>query len=465
MTQILGLFYRKLLTTHPIDYLGLIMVGLASGVLLVALIGFLEPTGMTPQFSTQEVFHSLGIGLFIWGFTVVLVALWRHNPDDVFYYSVFFALRLLVSSLLTYYFIFDDELGQWINLMRGNHDQLPLIWGLGYLEIIHQFSLLFGDNLLVIKLLNISLGSLLPFLISDLTYQCYQSQSAARVSFLMAGLLPPFILYSGVHLKEIPTSFLIALAAWFLLTRREFATRWVGGFACLLALAYIRGIYWTVPIVLIASVLFVISTLKLENHYRSSRLARWGVFLVAVLILSLGLSLAGNYLLNLLRHRTLGSSHYALEFMQSTAAYKSLIGHLNPYSPASLFVQMGRALFSPSPFRFLIDFNRSALIESLTSITWYIIFPLSIIGISTHGRPRREVWGIIAACVATFIMASLEVFGGDWGRHRIVLIALLIVLAAGGTSKIRSSRALLITMAWSLSAIFFQGVWLLARLR
>ena len=52
----------------------------------------------------------------------------------------------------------------------------------------------------------------------------------------------------------------------------------------------------------------------------------------------------------------------------------------NPLAPRNFIVLFLRGLFSPSPLRFLFDYGLDTLVEAVNMLTWYLLFPLGVIG-------------------------------------------------------------------------------------
>jgi len=174
-------------------------------------------------FATLEV-----VGFFY--FLHVFSKNWRPLPEKVFRNKLFvLSLILRLVWVIFSFFFFQYHTGQPFTfgaadsityhnaansiLYHGYGDLESGLWGMGladwgfpfYLSLIYS---IFGDYVIIPRIINAFLGALTVILIYNIGKRNF-GESAGRIASIMAMLLPNFIYYTGVHLKETVMVFLI----------------------------------------------------------------------------------------------------------------------------------------------------------------------------------------------------------------------------------------------------------------
>lgn len=78
------------------------------------------------------------------------------------------------------------------------------------------------------------------------------------------------------------------------------------------------------------------------------------------------------------------------KFGESQATVTQFLDMSDPLSPKNAGVLFLRGLFSPSPVRFLLDYDAGTLIDALYMPVWYFLFPFALIAMWA-GREKRDV--------------------------------------------------------------------------
>lgn len=155
---------------------------------------------------------------------------WRPLPEKIFRDKLFsFSLILRVVWVIFSFFFFQYHTGQAFTfgasdslmyhdaansiLYHGYGNLKSGLWGLGlsdwgfpfYLSLIYS---IFGDYVIIPRIINAFLSAFTVILIYNIGKRNF-GESAGRIASIMAMLLPNFIYYTGVHLKETVMVFLI----------------------------------------------------------------------------------------------------------------------------------------------------------------------------------------------------------------------------------------------------------------
>jgi hypothetical protein len=378
-------------------------------------------------------------------------------PQAAGWYTLFFAVRIVAALLLSMIFQFDDERAFHYAGMEQVYGIVSFEAGRAYYHLVNVLYSIFGPNILLPKMVNAFLGSLLPYFAFDIAHWLFAERKIAWRAFLFTGLLPPFVIFSAVNLKEIATGFLLVLLVWVLANPRVgYLRRLVGCGVCILGLYWLRG-----------SPLAVGGIMGVIVHYIFSMRLRFSSFVKVALVIGLSGLLLPTFLHQIqqtVSSRTTQEQYFIERFSESEATVMRFLDIENPLSGTNLSVLFLRGLFSPSPLRFVMDYGIDTLLEGLNMLVWYILFPMAVMGLSAYR------WkGAVAACgvigVAVLIIAMIGVVvGSDPYRHRIMAMGLVSILAAAGFEKDIMRRYRWITWLWLLGAAAFTSLWLILRL-
>lgn len=155
---------------------------------------------------------------------------WQHVSEKLFRKKVFrFSLFIRIIWVVFSYFFFQYQTGQPFAfgaadslmyheaaksvLFHGFNNLDSALWGLdlsdrGYPVYLAVLYFLFGDHVLIPRLINAFLGVFTVLLIYNIARRNFGEQ-VGRIAAIMAMLLPNLIYYAGLHLKETLMVFLI----------------------------------------------------------------------------------------------------------------------------------------------------------------------------------------------------------------------------------------------------------------
>lgn len=386
------------------------------------------------------------------------MALVRSFPirEAVAWYSVFFFVRIFVAVLLSQTFQFDDERAFHYAGLEQVYGIISFEAGRAYYHLVNALYGVFGANILLPKMVNAFVGSLLPFFAFDIARWLFGDRKAGWRAFLFTGLLPPFIIFSAVNLKEIATGFLLVLLAWILANPKTgYTRRLVGSGICIFVLYWLRG-----------APLAMVGTLGVFSYYIVSMRLRFSSFLKGALVVGLG-ALLSVYLLGQIQQtvwsRVTQEEYFIKRFSESQPTVTRFLDVEDPLVRRNLAVLFLRGLFSPSPLRFLMDYGIDTQLEALNMLTWYVLCPLAVIGVLAYRRSRAVV-ACATIVVGVLIMALVGVMvGSDPYRHRMIAMGLVGILACGGLRRDVASRFRWVTWLWILGVVGFTGLWFTAR--
>jgi hypothetical protein len=417
------------------------------------------------------IISTIAFTIMAYGMGFLLVSVLSSAYGAVWYFTLFFSLRLGIAILLTFVFQFDDER---IYHEAGITGDFSRLWfGAGYFRLVEMLYTIFGANILVPKILNALIGALLPFIVYSTSLSLYEDRWTAQCGMWLAGFLPPLVLFSGVNLKESATALLFALALWALVARSPDAVQRVATLATVIAaLMWLRGTTWT-WVILLGIGTFLIWPLRVRRrgHWPSRRFVK-GLAAIAVLasvVLPL-LMMTGHVAVDIAivpefdpRLRSLLTAQDQWQGLErSEAAVMEYLDLENPFSPKNLSVLFTRGLFSPSPLRVVPDFGLHTLLESVVMLTWYLIVPWAVYGVI--GQKGAGIAACVAMIAAILGLSFVAIpFGGDPFRHRINSYGLLYVLAGKGMQRHHARSIRWIHRLWWLGIIGFTVMWARAR--
>lgn len=432
-----------------------LIVGCMSASLAVHLVSLVDPTRLVPVSGGEILLAApLALLLYIVGSALVL----RFPiPRAVGWYTLLFAVRILAAVLLSVLFQFDDERGFHYAGTEQVYGILSFAAGRAYYHLVNILYSVFGANILLPKMVNAFLGSLLPYFAFDIARWLFRDQHAGWRAFLLTGVLPPFVIFSALNLKEIATGFLFVLLAWVLANPKSgYSRRVAGSGVCILALYWLRGAPWAV-----AGLMGVIC------HFIWTMRLRFSSFVKVTAIFVLGGIVAFpllDQIQQMIWSRTTQEEYFIERFSGSEATVTRFLDVQNTLSGRNLAVLFLRGLFSPNPLRFVMDYGIDTLLEGLNMLVWYVLFPSAIMGLLAYRREGAAVACGVMAFAVLVIATMGVVVGSDPYRHRMVATGLVAILAAGGFEKAIMRRYRWVTWLWILGAVVFTSLWLTLRL-
>ena len=444
-------------TARPKLFLSILVLGGILAAISAILLMSLTSVEGTLLISKYELLRALPFMALLYLIGALSVLFLFSIENRLYWFTTSFVLRILVGCIVLFIYQPDDE----IHFHQLAVDQrYPLFsWspGRGYLHIVNILYFVFGPSILLPKLLSVFCGSLLPFCVYDVVGEAYESQKARWYGFLLAIFLPPLLIFSSLGLKEILTASLLVLLLWFLVRFNKAATKITGIMACCLLLLWIRGAAWVfIGVVGIVVYLFLASQKNFDFFGGVGRALRITIGVIMVLGIWLIFS---DPISHRLKDGLNPGGSYLTSFNKSQATIMQFIDKTSPMDPKNLFVLTIRGLFSPSPFRFIFDFNVSAIIETFSMTCYYILLPLALIG----GLVAREN-AVVVSC-ATMTLMILVVSGGavlvgsDPYRHKIPMVALLTILASGGITLATANPYRWIVYSCGFTFLVFSTVW------
>ena len=434
---------------------------LASSLIIVLLVNqyivIRAPDDMV-SISAKHVLGILPIAILFFGLGLLVVLRFWRIPGRAGLFFVAFWMRVLLGIVLAVLFQYDDEIGIHNWALRQLHEpsRLTLIGAYYYLTKLLYGA--FGGNFLILKIFNALIGALLPFFAYDLARWLFLDEKAGYRAMLLTAFLPPLVDYSATSMKEIDSAFLLILIVWFAISPHMGSLRKILGCMVSLGMFYwLRLAFWgAIP------VLGLLAYLILMNRGASQRSRSMG-FAVK---LSLLLCLICVVVVSLYRVSAFSNIREDIQgifvrnlgwFVNPQATVSQFLDPAASISLKNLAVLLLRGLYSPSPLRFLMDYNLGVVIQAFDMGAWYLFSPFAITGFLMWKRePEVVLVGIIA--IGIFIMASVA---GDAYRHRIPAMGLIFVLAAGGLRRSDLQRWIL--SLWWLGALLFTVAWWILR--
>ncbi len=401
-----------------------------------------------------DVLGAAPLALLLYILGCVIVTRFR-IPQALGWYTVFFAGRVFLSILLSLVFQFDDER----EFHRAGTEQvygiISFAGGRGYYNLVNALYLVFGANILLPKIVNSFLGSLLPYLAFDAARWMFGEPRAGWRAFLLVGGLPPLVIFSALNLKEIATGFLLVLLVWILAKPKGGHSRkLVEAGVCIWVLYWIRGAPWA-----------VLGAMGVIIHYILNSELR--LFYKVGLVVIPSSLLVFSFLREaqqLVWSRTTQEQYYIDRFSRSEAVVSRFLNLESPLSVRNLAVLFLRGIYAPSPLRFVLDYGVDTQIEGINMLVLYVLFPLAVMGLLGYGW-RGGVIACSSIAAGVWIIATMGVIvGSDPYRHKMVATGLLAILAAGGFRKNILRRFQLVIWVWIVGAAGFTVLWLTLRL-
>jgi hypothetical protein len=409
------------------------------------------------SFTIQDVIYATPLVIILSFFGTILVSRFRIR-QAIGWFLAFFTLRIFASLVLTMLFQYDDERAFHYAGIEQVYGIASLGGGKAYYHLINILYLIFGTNILLPKIVNAFLGSLLPFFAFGVAYWLFSDRKAGWRAFLLIGLLPPFVIFSAVNLKEMATCLLFVWIGWILANPKNTDLRKLVDSAVPIFLLYLlRGAIWT-----IIGILGIIVYFILRARWRSSSLVK--TIMVVALIGWFFVFPISKQIQQMVWSRTTQEEYFIKRFSESETGVMRYLYVENPFSPKNLVVLSLRGLFSPSPLRFLMSYGIDTHLEALNMLVWYILFPMAIMGILAYRRNRAAVACALMGIGILMIATTGIMVGSDPYRHRMVAMGLIAILAVGGFKKEIMLRFRWVIWLWILGAVSFTGMWFTLRI-
>ena len=443
------------------DWLVAIALGSFAGVLVLHFISRVDTHRLVPV-SLLSIVQAVPMVVFLYLLGVILVSYLSNLPNRIGLFTVAFVVRVATAILLAVTFQYDDE--------RAFHEVgLAQVYGLfswdvgaGYYNFVSLLYAILGPNLLFPKMVNAFVGSLLPFIVYDLTRHLFADPKAAWRAFLFTAFLPPLVIFSAVNLKEITTAFLFVLSLWFLIEPRYSRVRKIAGVtSSICALYWWRAAPWTA-----IAVAGVIAHVSLGQTWRPRYLFRLQ-FLSKLPIIVLIVFLVSPLLFEPMREMVLSrlteETYFMGRFQGSSATVMEFVDVSNPLAPRNLAILFLRGIYSPSPLRVFLDYDLSTVLEALSMVVWYLLFPFAIAGFLAKWRKGAVVaCGVVALSVLVLATVGIMV-GSDPYRHRTVMLPLLFIFAGHGADGGIFRSYKWVFCLWWFGALVFTVLWLRLR--
>jgi len=394
-------------------------------------------SGELIQVTPTAILQAIPFMLLLYAVGIALVMVFSKAPNPAAFFTLFFVLRIGVAIILGWSFQFDDEVGFHI---AG--DELPYgLWswdmGRGYYYLVGALYAVFGSNLLLPKVVNAFVGSLMAFTAYGVAQYVFAKSYVARRVFLLAGLVPTAIVFSAVNLKEIQTAFLLMLVSWFLAAQRHgIGVRVAGNLMALGVLYWLRGPVWATVGAVGTFAYLLLAAYRGSSVARRRSVARGcAVGACLVLVIVTLRPVVVEPVAEMVTNRLTAEQYFVNRFEASEATVMQFVDVEQPLSPRTLLILFVRGLYAPSPLRVFQDFQVGKFIEAITIATWYFVFPLAVIGAWVERR-SPAVTALWVMLVVVLVIATMgETVGADSYRHKMVGVGLVCVLAGYGWNK------------------------------
>lgn len=152
-----------------------------------------------------------------------------------------------------------DQLSQYWTYIKGNFSDLGYV---SYLSVIYYF---FGKSILLVRIIKVVISTYSCILIYKITKRHF-GDSAAKLAGISSALLPNFIYYCGLHLKEVEMTFLLLLfferAEYVIAFNRTTLTTIILFLATAVSLFFFRTFLGLIAIVSFITVFFTSSNIN-----------------------------------------------------------------------------------------------------------------------------------------------------------------------------------------------------------
>jgi 4-amino-4-deoxy-L-arabinose transferase-like glycosyltransferase len=449
-------------STGPITiWVSVIVIAGLSSVLANHVVSLIDG-GRLIAMSWDSVIMAVPFAMVCYFLGITLISYLFYIPRSISLFTAVFVLRIIIGFVLSVLFQADDELLFHYAGIEQPYGVISWNEGKGYYHLVSMLYSAFGPNLLLPKVMNALIGSLIPFFLYDLSQRFFDEPKAAWRSFLFAAFLPPLVLFSALNLKEILTAFLLVLSIWLLIVpRRSPVWRMVGAVFSSSILYWLRGAPWAV-----VAVPGVIAYLVLGETWGLKDIRKTRVvpgLLLGILLALLALAFLSETIRERVGSRLTEETYYKQRFEGSSATVMQFVDKSNTFAPKNLGVLFLRGLYTPSPIRFLFDYSLSSIFEASVMIVWYLLFPFAVAGFLAERHKGIVVACGVVVCAILAIVSMGVMFGTDPYRHRIAAMGLVFTLAGGGFQNGVFARFRWVFRLWWIGAFLFTAVWIVFR--
>jgi hypothetical protein len=379
-------------------------------------------------------------------------------------FTIAFAVRIVLCFFMLYFFIGKDEYRMHLQSesIADTGTWATVSARYGYTKLVAVFYSIFGPNILIPKVLNSLLGSMLPFLVYDISHRLF-SEKIARRSLYFAAFLPPLLFYSAMNLKEIPCTFLLLLTIWGLYVPRwSLLLRVSFAFAMGIITYSLRAAWSVFPLTVIIFYIFFGdkevrfgSLLSLKKVFAVVALAVIIVFPLRPLLEGTAEHIEGRL--------SIGIQADPKALSEAKSSYTSRLFDIkDPWSLRNLSIQVLRAPFSPTPLSIFFDSRIQSIIDSLLGLTQYMLMPFALIGVVSAWRKG----GVMTLCLVQLVILLTGglslMLGLTIQRIIIPMYAIISILASAGLETWR--KHILILGGWFMAAAGMLVIYSISRL-
>lgn len=392
---------------------------------LPLLLAALAPSRIQVPVTAADVVAALPVALVFFGLGRAMVFIGTRDRVAGRLYTHAFVLRFGAATVLAFSFHIDDE--------RALHEAAHSGASRGYATLLAAVYRVFGPNFLTAKFVNVLVGSLLVVLL----YRCAETARQRQLIGYIALYAPSLVLYSAVNLKEALTASLLVLtvlASLRLASDRRWRIAWAfWGICALGALSWVRGTAWLAAALLAVFVGSIAQFVLSKDNIRARRrVTTAAVLLVPSLFIASRVADAvwEQYVVPRASVEA-GSSYFVRRTFDPNTGVSRYLRPDTPLGFRNLSVLWARGIYVPTPLRFFLAPSGPNAVELANSLGWYC---LVLAGASGFFRLRTSTqrWFLVGAILAISFATTAPIsLGSDPARHRLSVVPLLCLLAAG----------------------------------
>ncbi len=350
------------------------------------------------------------------------------------------SVEFFMAAVTAVFYHLDDErwLHQWaVETIRADRIGWDYSFFLGALYSI------FGSNLLLGKVINGVVTALLPLLVFQIARTLFGDWTVPRASFYWCCSSIPLLLYGAFSMKESLTAFFLTAALGGLaLAQRHALAGWIFAFISALILAALRPVYSAIAVSAIMA--YLLSAVIARKHS-----------IINLLLLTIMVA-SSFFFMNIILSEV--NSRFTISYLDELQHRQTFAGQIlsstNAVTPSNLLIAVFGGIYFPPPIKLLLGIGD--IIEALTMMTWYVIFPFFVFGLVGSSRsPLRNAIGC-AVLIGTFVACVSLIFGGVSHRHRVPLLPLMCIMAGNVPPTKNQQRWL---YGWGGSVLAFNCVY------
>jgi hypothetical protein len=323
------------------------------------------------------------------------------------------SIEFLMAVVTAIFYQLDDE--QWLHqwAVEAIHAERS---GWDYSFFIGGLYSLFGPNLLAGKFVNGVVTALLPLLVFRIAQTLFSDWKVAHASFYWCCFSVPLLLYGAFSMKESLTAFFLTAALGGLaLANRHALAGWSFAFGSALTLAVLRPVYSAIAVS--AIIAYLLTAVIARKHS-----------IINLLLLTIMVA-SSFFFMNIILSEV--NSRFSISYLDELQHRQTFAGQIlsptNAMTPSNLLIAGFGGIYFPPPIKFLLGIGD--IIEALTMMTWYVIFPFFVFGLVHSPRsPLRNAIGC-AVLIGTFVACVSLIFGGVSHRHRVPLLPLMCIMS------------------------------------